>query len=344
MAPGRAAVVLACLAISAFAVEARERTIEEVDSVAAYRLDRLKPSVIIFADRSQSGDGAEGPAPGLVQFNEWSRTRPDEKQVLGLYPGYAEPAADRAKAGSHRPSEQVIMYVAKARFVLDRTLAPAELDRYTTLSFAEHVDPAIKHRLIAPGEAAPLNNPKAAHNRNPARPWCAGRAVACLRSHYRLEGKLPLGIQLVNQLRDSSKKVPDYLEFESELAVRTTDDLDRAGLMRLTRLDTPIVGVLEQTTFYVNQVLQFGKSIVVFHLHPSDATKTVVTAFMAVAIDSRLFNTKRDYARVPVLRNLVPVQVLMGKSSFNTGTSISAGLPNYARSRIRAIAHILDGG
>ena len=45
---------------------------------------------------------------------------------------------------------------------------------------------------------------------------------------------------------------------------------------------------------------------------------------------------------VPVLRNLVPVQVLLGNSSFNTGSSISAGLPVYARNRIRAIAEALN--
>jgi hypothetical protein len=36
------------------------------------------------------------------------------------------------------------------------------------------------------------------------------------------------------------------------------------------------------------------------------------------------------------------VQVLLGNSSFNTGASISAGLPVYARNRIRAIAEALN--
>ena len=47
---------------------------------------------------------------------------------------------------------------------------------------------------------------------------------------------------------------------------------------------------------------------------------------------------------MPVLRNLVPSQVLLGNSSFNTGNSISAGLPSYVRNRIKAIAGILDRG
>ena len=40
--------------------------------------------------------------------------------------------------------------------------------------------------------------------------------------------------------------------------------------------------------------------------------------------------------------NLIPAQVLMGKSSFNSGGSISAGLPDYTRNRIRAIAALLE--
>jgi hypothetical protein len=344
MTLARAVAVLMWVAASIPAALARERAIEEVESVTAYSLDRLKPSSIVFTDHSLSNENASGPAPGLIAFEDWSRTRPDEKQLLGLYPEYVEPAVARTISGVRRQiPEKVIMYVAKAKFLLDRPLAPRDLARYTTLSFAEHVDPAIKHKLIAPAEAAPLTNLKAAHNRNPARPWCTGSGAVCLRSHYRLEGKLPLGIALVNKLRDDNKKIADYLEFESELAVRMPEELDQAKIMRLTRLDAPIVGVLEQTTFYVNQVLEFGKALVVFQRHPNDAKKTVVTAFMTIAIEAKLLTSKKDYAKVPVLRNLVPVQVLMGKSSFNTGSSISAGLPNYARSRVRAIARILDG-
>ncbi len=45
---------------------------------------------------------------------------------------------------------------------------------------------------------------------------------------------------------------------------------------------------------------------------------------------------------MPVLRNLVPEQVLTGKSSFNSGKSISAGLPKYARNEIKTVAEILQ--
>ena len=62
-----------------------------------------------------------------------------------------------------------------------------------------------------------------------------------------------------------------------------------------------------------------------------------------ISVESTL-EQKKKYENVPVLRNLVPSQVLLGNSSFNTGESISAGLPNYVRNRIKAIAGILDRG
>ena len=116
----------------------------------------------------------------------------------------------------------------------------------------------------------------------------------------------------------------------------TTSD-GRRGATRAT-----VAGVIEQDLFYVNQIMKFGKLLAVFQNHPSDASKTVVTAFMALAIKARVLDEKRDYENVPVLRNLVPAQVLMGQSSFNSGNSISAGLPKYARNEISTIAGILQ--
>jgi hypothetical protein len=67
----------------------------------------------------------------------------------------------------------------------------------------------------------------------------------------------------------------------------------------------------------------------------------VVTAYMVLAIDESVLDKKKDFEKVPVLRNLVPSLVLMGQSSFNSGDSISAGLPKYARNEIRTIAGLL---
>ena len=102
-----------------------------------------------------------------------------------------------------------------------------------------------------------------------------------------------------------------------------------------------MAGALEQDIFWVNQILRFGKFLAVFQPDPAQPGRTVATAYMALAVKTDVLERKKEYERVPVVRNLLPAQVLMGTSSFNTGTSISAGLPTYARNRIQAFAAAL---
>jgi hypothetical protein len=234
------------------------------------------------------------------------------------------------------------MYVAQARFILDRAPGSIDLSRDVTLSFLEKIDPAIKHKVITAADVLPLKDDAGAGNDNPDRKWCTGRpTLVCFQSTYKLEGKIPLGIMLVNKLRDSAKKVADHIDFQSELSALSPADIDEAGLKELTALDAPISGVIEQNLFYINQILKFGKFIAVFQAHPTDPDKAVVTAFMSLAIEASVLDKKRDFENMPVLRNLVPAQVLMGQSSFNSGESISAGLPKYARNEIRTVAGLL---
>ncbi|HEY4819680.1 MAG TPA: hypothetical protein VIH62_02475, partial [Xanthobacteraceae bacterium] len=156
------------------------------------------------------------------------------------------------------------------------------------------------------------------------------------------EGRLPLGIALVNKLKETGRKYADTIEFQSELRVVPAAEIDDAGYRKLTGVDSPVVGALEQNIVHVNQVMQFGKFLAVLQRHPTDPGRTVATTFMVLAVDSDLFEKQKKYADVPVLRNLIPAQVLSGNSTFNTGNSISSGLPNYTRNSLRAIADLLE--
>jgi hypothetical protein len=237
------------------------------------------------------------------------------------------------------------MYITEARFKLSRPAGSIDLSRFATLPFIESVDPAIRHQVISPSDVSVLKDEKSANNKNPDRPWCEGAGVTiCTRSVYKLEGRLPIGIALANKLRDSDKKVSDTIEFESELRLLKATDIDEAGLKKLTGVDMPVAGVLEQNMFHVNQVMRFGKLVAVIQQNPADANSTIATVMIALAVSSNTLDTKKKYQDVPVLRNMVPSQVLLGNSSFNTGKSISSGLPNYVRNRIKAIAAILEQG
>jgi hypothetical protein len=321
---------------------AQEFRIEEAASPAELAVDRLKPRTIAFIDRPS--EELIDPDTGLIRFEDWAQARPLEKQFLTPFPSYLEPTVEVTVDGVRkRFKEKLHMYVGEARFALARPPGAIDLASFVALPFVERIDPAIKHKLIAPAEAVSAKDPRAVHNQHPLRRWCETRPVTiCIHSRYQFEGKLPVGIQIANKLREGAKKIPDYLELESELTLRPPAEVTEMGLAALTGLDTPPAGALEQSIFYVNQVMQFGKLLAVFQAHPTDTKQTVVTVFIALAVESNVLAKKKEFVKVPVLRNLVPAQVLAGKSSFNSGNSISAGLPIYARNQVKAIAAILE--
>lgn len=316
--------------------------LEEVASFAEIPLDQLKPKSIAFADRAP--ENLLEPGTIFMRYEAWAKARPLEQQLLALYPGYAEPNTDVVVDGVKKHfREKLDMYVAQGRFVVPRPGASLDLARLIALPFVEQIDPAIKHRLISASEVTATQEPKIIYNQNPQRRWCEGRpTVICVRSHYQLEGRLPLGIELANKIRDPSKFIPPFLDFESELTLRSPAEVAQSGLTKLTGLDTPAIGAIDQSIFYVNQVMQFGKLVAVFQQYPADPNRTVVTVFMVLAIEANVLDKKKEFAAVPVLRNLVPAQVLAGKSSFNTGSSLSAGLPVYARNSVKAIAGLIE--
>ncbi len=322
---------------------AEDFQIVKVASVAGAGVDQLKPKTIFFNDHRIDEKSDKG---AFIHFDEWSRSKPIQRQFLSLFPSFAEGIVHKIVDGTRKEvKDELQMYITEARFMLSRPAASVDLKAYATLPFIQSIDPTIKHQVIKPSEVSVLSDERSANNKNPDRPWCEGPGVTtCIRSHYKLEGKLPIGVALANKLRDSERKISDSIDFESELRLLSAADVDQEGLKKLTGVDTPVAGVLEQNMFYVNQVIRFGKLLAVFQPNPADAKSTIATVMIALAVSSSTLDMKKKYQSVPVLRNLVPSQVLLGNSSFNTGNSISSGLPNYVRNRIKAIAGILDHG
>lgn len=333
-------IVLVALIGSVTAASAAAFAIEDVASARNTAVAQLKPATIAFSDKPADATDAN---LNMVRFDYWASAHPDEKKFLALYPSYSEPTVRKAKHDGKPQIEKLYMYVAQARFLLDRAPSSIDLAHYVTLDFLGRIDPAIKHKAITSADIDPFTDAAGTGNQNPDRKWCTGRTTSiCVQSTYKLEGKIPLGILLVNKLRDGGKKISDEIDFQSEFSALAPADIDQPGLQQLTALDTPVTGALEQNIFYVNQIMKFGKFLAVFQGHPTDPGRTVVTAFMALAIKADVLDEKRGYEKVPVLRNLVPADVLMGRSSFNSGSSISAGLPQYARNEIKTVAGILE--
>lgn len=336
---------LACIAIAVTSpwtpAGANDFTIVDVPSVTEVAPGSLKPDGIVFSDRV--GKDLTDAKSGLLRFSDWAKAKPLQKEFLCPYPGYEEPTltSTSGRNAGKTTKRRLHMYVAEARFALPVGPQTIDLKRYVNIDFLKGMDPVIKHELIAANDVVPNNNNKLA-NHHPNRRWCENSdPVVCIKSRYRLEGKLPIAILLLNKLRESSKKIADFIEFQSELRVIPAAEIDQSGLSQLTGIATPVAAALEQNIVNVNQVMQFGKFLAVLQPDPADANRTIVTAFVALAVESDLFEKRKEFENVPVLRNMVPAQVLSGKSSFNTGDSISSGLPNYARNRIKALANIL---
>jgi hypothetical protein len=333
--------LLLALAATVALANAQDFQIVKVASVSGSALDQLKSNMILFNDHRIDDRSDKG---AFIHFDEWARTRPLERQFLSLFPAFQQGMVHKVIDGVRKEvKDELQMYVTEARFKLSRPAASIDLKAYATLPFVKSIDPAVKHKLIRPSEVSVMKDERSANNKNPDRAWCEGPGVtACIRSDYKLEGKLPIGVALANKLREGERKISDTIEFESELRVLAPPHVDEAGLRTLTGVGTPVIGVLEQNMFYVNQVMRFGKLVAVLQPNPHDAKSSIATVMIALAISSSTLEMKRKYQSVPVLRNLVPAQVLLGYSSFNTGNSISSGLPNYVRNRIKAIAGILD--
>jgi hypothetical protein len=323
-----AAFIVATLFVADRPAHAQDFKLEQVPSLASIPIDKLKPRTIVFAE--QRADSATDAANELVPFEEWARKQPLQQRFLSLFPEFKEPAGVKLS-----------MYVAEARFAMSKHAQAFDLSRYASIAFLEKLDPAIKHRSITATDAVP-NKETSASNRRPGRGWCED-AAGCFQSRYKFEGRIPAGIMLVNKLRDETKKpIPDYIEFQSEIRLRSPGDPQIAELAAFTGIATPVSGAFEQSIFWVNQVIHSGKILAVVQEHPSEPKASIATVYLALAIRSDMLTKQRDFLKAPILRNLVPAQLLLGRSSFNSGDSISAGLPQFARSRIKAIAAMIE--
>jgi hypothetical protein len=329
---GTAVLVAACVATCTGAV-AQEFQLEDVPAVAGFPIAQIKQRTVIFAD--QRNDKLADPSTGLIPFDDWAGSRPVQRRFLSLFPSFVEPTLPQ------QTKLKLSVYQAEARFRLPRPAAAVDLSRYANIKLLEQIDPAVKHRPITAGDAVPNKDAGAAHNRPPDRRWCEDAKAICAQSRYMFEGKIPAGIQLANKLREESKKpIPDFIEFQSEIMLVTQPHL--AELASLTGLDSTVTSGFEQNIFWVNQVIQFGKLLAVLQQHPTEREAAIATVYIVVAVRHDVLTKQREYSNTPVLRNLVPAQLLMGKSSFNSGASLSAGLPKYARSRIKAIADMME--
>ena len=144
------AVAAAGVFATASAARADDFQIVEVSAARSSNFADIKPNTIDFSDHTSPG--AIDSETALTRFDEWAEKHPEQKKFLALFPAYTEPTVEKPTAGGaqgQKVTEKLYMYVAQARFVLDKAPSAVDLSQYVTLPFLEKIDPAIKHTLIA---------------------------------------------------------------------------------------------------------------------------------------------------------------------------------------------------
>src|SRR5262245_19989096 len=185
--------VIAVCTSAGLAARGEEFRIAEVRSLGS-ETAALQPGAIAFTDHHD--DPVADPSTGLIRFEDWARAMPVQKQFLSLFPSFVEPMVNLIEDGVTKPQkEKLHVYMAEARFLLAKPTASIDLPRYVSIAFLERMDPKITHKKIAAADIDPHAN------RNPDRDWCEAKPrVLCIESRYELEGKLPAGIRVANQL------------------------------------------------------------------------------------------------------------------------------------------------
>jgi len=126
---------------------AQDFSIDDVSAARKTDVAQLKSGTIAFSDHT--GSGAVDSETALIAFDDWTSKQPAEKKFLALFPSYAEPTITKTVNGNAAQiTDKLSMYVAQARFILDRAPDAVDLSHDVTLPFLEKIDPAISHKQI----------------------------------------------------------------------------------------------------------------------------------------------------------------------------------------------------
>jgi len=329
---------------TAFAVP-RQTQVLEAPAFDGLTPARMNPGALYYNEK-------------LVMFGDWQSQSPQEGQVLNLYPGFVEPEVTQIL--NNKPVKQLehlMMYVVRTKLVLNKAPAIINLDKLRQIDEIKKFDPEIKQQVIQPAQimanvigkgqisnfdwcgnyiTRPKRELELSFIMPKTRGWCTDTAHSvCVESCYEFTPGYKAGVALANLKRtDVSRKIDNGIGFQSE--IRTYKTESEAGLPvalnALTKISTPVRGVLDQSIFYFNQIFEYGKVFAVVQDDPADPTKSIVTAYFVFGVKKSAWDLSGEVG-----------EILQGKSSmFNTATGITAGIPNFTQAMLKSIANIVE--
>jgi len=191
------------------------------------------------------------------------------------------------------------------------------------------------------------------HSLHPTRPWCQDRDRSlCIESCYQLENSrfLSSAIRFGEAAQTITSSVPDpgvstqselryfktFKEFEDYYDMGELNNKDKAkALSAITGIHTPVESAVQLTTFYVNQGIQYSKTLAILYRHPSDPQKSLVATFLVTGFKQR---TIAKFERYGVnLRDFA-----QGLSQGNSETGITRGIPQYSLELMEKILDLLE--
>ena len=310
----------------------------------AMPVDQLKPKTIAFSDHRK--DPLADPGTGLIRFEDWARVQAAAEADAQPLSGLRRADAQRQSRRRGKPAKESFTCMWRRR--ASRVGKPPGGSTSRASPRSPSWSGSIRRSSIAPiapSEPMPLKHPEAADLRHPGARVVRGRHArhlhpvalqvrgpAARRHHARQQaaGKQPPGRPTMSNSRASCGCVPPQERRHGQ-----PDEADRPRHAGHRRARTEhLLGQPDHAVRPVRRRVPAAPG--------GRRTRRSRPRSWRSPSKSDVLDRKKEYEKVPVLRNLVPAQVLVGNSSFNTGNSISAGLPVYVRNRIKAIAAIIE--
>lgn len=303
----------------------------------------------------------------LVPFAQWAQT-PVAKEFLVAYPGYQERVVT-LKLNGKQTVETLDMFVGKAKTVINRPATGIDLKKMLNLKFAASLDPEIKHKQIAPAQIMPIvaggdvsqkfdwcNKPVMKEDgtrdfsrdaffryrsdgdlsqlQRPGSKWCENteRSI-CLESCYPFTNLIWTNlVRAYNKVARADDLKDVGISFESELRyfVSEAEMGKKLPIRDLTKYDGKVTGVIEQSMFYFDQVMDYGKILAVFQELPGN--RTLVTSYIVIGVRHRTL----------AKNSLVKLTIMGNNPVGNTKTGITAGLPVFTQNLAKQISAGLD--
>lgn len=300
----------------------------------------------------------------VTPFNEWLKSSANEASVLNLHAEFKEPTVTVEENGITKDKTlTMVVYSTRAKTVASKPAVNINLSSLISEKTFERFDPEARHKRISQAQTMPVvvgrgaianfkwcnRNPRKpdiflpalersqAHMSRPGRQWCsADSRTVCFESCRLVPSGSAMEVAIAgyNQLKSPGKDFGIATQSEARYYASESEFGARFPLSSLTGVKTQVSGVLEVSLFYFNQIMVFGKMLVILQADPNNNQKTVVTTLSAFGIRSETWNHRLYGSQV---QNL-----LKSKSIMNSKTGILAGVPGFTRNATLGLAELLE--